>query len=93
MTTSSKDIREAIRSFSDSSGSGVDDLRLTHFQDLVSNQTAEAGRGLILSLTSLINTFHNGQISDFARILFFPANLITLWEKDSGIRSIAVGNV
>ena len=71
MTTSSQDIREAIRSFSGSSGSDVDGLRPIHLQDLISNQTAEAGNRLILSLTSLVNTFLNGQISDFIRILFF----------------------
>ena len=71
MTTSSQDIREAIRSFSGSSGGGVDGLKPIHFQDLISNLTEEAGNRLILSLTSLVNTFLNGQISDFARILFF----------------------
>ena len=55
-------------------------------------QTAEAGNRLILSLTSLVNTFLNGQISDFARILFFSANLATLRVKDGGIRPHAVGN-
>ena len=69
MTTSSQDIREAIRSFSGSSG--VDGHRPIHLQDIISNQTAEAGNRLILSLTYLVNTFLNGQISDFARILFF----------------------
>ena len=73
MTTSSQDIREAIRSFSGSSGGGVDGLRPIHLQDLISNQTAEAGNRLILSLTSLVNIFLNGQISDFARILFFSS--------------------
>ena len=71
MTTSSQDIREAIRSFSGSSGGGVDGLRPIHLQNLISNQTAEAGNRLILSLISLVNTFLNVQISDFARILFF----------------------
>ena len=93
MTTSSQDIREAIRSFSGSSGGGVDGLRPIHLQDLISNQTAEAGNRLILSLTSLVNTFLNGQISDFARILFFSANLTALRKKDGGIRRIAVGNI
>ena len=71
MTTSSQYIREAISSFTGSSGGGVDGLKLIHLQDLMFNQTAEAGNRLILSLTSLVNTFLNGQISDFARILFF----------------------
>ena len=48
---------------------------------------------MILSLTSLVNTFLNGQISDFARILFFSANLTALRKKDGGIRPIAVGNI
>ena len=48
---------------------------------------------LIISLTSLVNTFLNGQISDFARILFFSANLTALRKKDGGIRPIAVGNI
>ena len=93
ITTSSQDIREATRSFSGSSGGGVDGLRPIHFQDHISNQTAEAGNRLILSLTSLVNTFLNGQISDFARILFFSANLTALRKKDGGIRPIAVGNI
>ena len=59
MTTSSQDIREAIRSFSGSSVGGVDGLRRIHLQDPVSNQTAEAGNRLILSLTSFVNTFLN----------------------------------
>ena len=81
MATSSQDIREAIRSFSGSSGGGVDGLRPIHLQDLISNQTAEAGNRQILSLTSLVNTFFNGQISDFARILIFSANLTALRKK------------
>ena len=93
MTTPSQDIREAIRSFSGSSGGGVDGLRTIHLQDPISNQTAEAGNHLILSLTFLVNTFLNGQISDFARIQFFSANLTALWNKDGGIRPIAVGNI
>ena len=93
MTTSSQDIREAIRSFSGSSGGGVDGLRPIHLQDLLFNQAAEAGNRLILSLTSLVNTTLNGQKSDFARILFFPANLTDLGKKDGGIRPIAVGNI
>ena len=78
MTTSSLDIREAIRSFSGSSGGGDDGLRPIHLQDLISNQSAEAGNRLILSLTFLFYTFLNGQISDFARILFYSANLTDL---------------
>ena len=93
ITTSSQDIREAIRSFSGSSGGGVDDLRPIHLQDLISNQTAEAGNRLILNLIFLVNTFLNGQFSDFARILFSSANLTALWKKDGGIRPIAVGNI
>ena len=60
MTTSSQDIREAIHAFSGSSGGGVDGLRPIHLQDLISNQTAEAENRLILSLTSLVNTFLKG---------------------------------
>ena len=93
MTTSSKDIREAIRSFSGSSGGGVDGLRHIHLQDLISNQTAEAGYRLIISLTSSINTFLNGQISYICRILFFSANLTALRKRDGGIRPIAVRNI
>ena len=93
MTTSSQDIQEAMRSFSGSSGGGVDGLRPIHLQDLISKQTAEAGNRLILSLTSLVNTFLNGQISDFARILFFSTNLTVLRKKDGGIRPMAVGNI
>ena len=93
MTTSSQDIRESIRSFSGSSGGGVDGLRPIHLHDLISNQTEEAGNRLILSLTSLVNTFLNGQIGDFARILFFSANLTALGNKDGGIRPITVGNI
>ena len=81
MTTFSQDIRKAIRSFSGSSGGGVDGLRPIHLQDLISNQTSEAGNRLILSLTSLVNTFLNGQISDFARILFFQPNSLPLGKK------------
>ena len=93
MTTSSQDIREAIRLFSDSSGGGVDGLRPIHLQDPISNQAAEAGNRLILSLTSLVNTFINVQISDYASILCFSANLTALRKKDGGIRPIAVGNI
>ena len=93
MTTSSQEIREAIRSFSGSRGGGVDALRPIHLQDLISNQTAEAGNSLILSQTSLVNTFLNGQISDFASILFFSASLTTLMKKECGIRPVALGNI
>ena len=81
MTTSSQDIREAICSFYGSSGGGVDGLRPIHLQDRIPNQTSETGNRLILSLTSLVNTFLIGQISDFARILFFSANLTALRKK------------
>ena len=40
-----------------------------------------AGNRLILSLTSLVNTFLNGQISDFARILFFQPISMPLGKK------------
>ena len=93
MITSSQDIREAIRSLSGSSEDGVDGLRPIHLQDLISNQAVEAGNRLIISLTSLVNSFLNGKISDFARILFFPANLTALRKKVGGIRPIAVGNI
>ena len=93
MTTSSQDIQEAICLLSGSSGGGVDGFRPIHLQDLISNQTAEAGNRLILSLTSLVNTFLNGQTSDFARILFFSANLTALRKKDGGIRPIAAGYI
>ena len=81
MTTSSQDIREAIRSFCGSCGGGVDGLRPIHLQDLISNQAAESGNRLILSLTSLVNTFLNGQFSDFARILFFQPITLPLGKK------------
>ena len=81
MTTSTQDIREAIRSSFGSSGGGVDDLRPIHLHDLITNQTAEVGNRLILSLTSLVKAFLNGQISDFARILFSSANLTALRKK------------
>ena len=81
MTTSSQDIQEAIRSFSGSSRGGVDGLRPIHLQDPISNQTAEAGNRLILSLTSLVNNFLNGQFSDFARILFFQPISLPLGKK------------
>ena len=81
MTTSSQDIQEAICSFSGCSGGGVDGLRPIHLQDLFSNQTAEAENRLILRLTYLVNTFLNGQISDFARILFFQPISLTLGKK------------
>ena len=93
MTASYQDIQDEIRSLSGSSGGGVDGLRPIHLQDLISNQTAEAGNRLILSLTSLVNTFLNCKISDFARILFFSANLTNLRKKDGGIRPMAVGNI
>ena len=93
MITSSQDIREAIRSFTGSSGGGVDGLRPIHLQDLISNQTAEAGNRLILSLNSLVNTFLNGQISDFVRIIFFAANLTAFRKKDGGIHQIVVGYI
>ena len=92
ITTSSRDIRETIHSFSVSSGGGVDGLRHIHLQDHISNQTAEAGNGLILGLTSHINTSLNGQISDSARILFFSAILTALGKKDGGIRQKGVDN-
>ena len=93
MISSSQDIREAIRSFSGCSGGGVDGLRPIHLQDLISNQTAETGNRLILRLTYLVNTFLNGQISDFARIHFFQPISLPLGKKDGGIHPIAVGNI
>ena len=93
MTKSCQNIREAICSFSGSSGCGVDDIRPIHLQGLIPNQAAEAGNRLIYSLTSLVNTFLIGQISDCARILFCPANLTALGKKYGCIRPIAVSNI
>ena len=94
MTTSSQDIREAIISFSGSSRGGVDGHRPIHFITRSYLQpNSRSWNRLILSLTFLVNTFLNGQISDFARILFFSANLTALRKKDGGIRTIAVGNI
>ena len=81
MTTSSQDTWKTICSFSGNSGGGADGLTPIHLQDLISNQTAEAGNRLILSLTSLVNTFLNGQISDFVRILFFQPISLPLGKK------------
>ena len=52
--TSSQDIREAIRSFAGICGDGVDGLRAIHLQDPISDQIAEAGNLIMLSLTSLV---------------------------------------
>ena len=72
MTSSSQDIPEAIRSFSGCSGGGVNGLRPIH---LISNQTAEAENRLILSLTSLVNTFLNGPLSR-GKCLIWDSNCV-----------------
>ena len=42
---------------------------------------------------SLVNIFFNGQISDFANILFLSANLTAIMKKYGGLHPIAVGNI
>ena len=61
--------------------------------DLVSPQTAEAGRRLLIALDNRCSKLLRGQIPQHARDLLFAANLTALRKKDGGIRTIAVGNV
>ena len=71
MTTFSQDIRETIRSFSGSSGGSVNGLRPIHLQDLISNQAAEVGNYLNLSLNSLVNTFPMDKLATLTVCCFF----------------------
>ncbi|XP_029656011.1 uncharacterized protein LOC115229886 [Octopus sinensis] len=86
-------VLKALRDFSPGSSGGVDGLRPGHLKDLTSPTTAEASRKLLRSITNLCNRFISGSIPDFARDIFFSANLTALGKKDNGVRPIAVGNI
>ena len=66
---------------------------MKHLKDLVTPQTAEAGRRLLKAIANLCSKFLRGQIHQRTRHLLIAANLMALRKKDDSIRPIAVVNV
>ena len=71
----------------------IDGVRLGHIRDLVSDWTAETEINILNSLSTLINLFLCGQLSNYPRQLFFGLKLTALPQKNEGIWPIAVENI
>ena len=93
LTVTEDDVLAAILAFPTGSAAGLDGVRPMHLRQLVSKNTAEAGRRLLGAITNLCNAAIVGNIPDTARQAFFSANLVALKKKDGGLRPIAVGSI
>ena len=70
----SSDVVNAMKSFAGCSSGGIDGLRPGQRRDLTSVGMAKAGIRLVDSISTLINLFLSGQLSNYTRQLFFLAN-------------------
>ena len=93
VTADEKKTIRSLRSFSGACCGGIDALRSSLLLDLVADSTAEAGLHLRRSITNLTNKILHRDVSDYAAKLLFSSNLAALWNKNGGIRPVAVGNV
>ena len=83
---------QAIRSFPNGSGGGLDGLRPQHLKDLVGSGGREHESRLLKSLTHFVNLVLDGCVPQEIRSIFFGASLCALRKKDGGVRPIAIGN-
>jgi len=87
------EVQKCILSFPIGSAGGLDALRPQIIKELISQQTGDAGRKLISSITNLSNFLVNDATPEAIRCILFGASLTVLSKKKGGIRPIAVGNV
>ncbi|KAG5894912.1 hypothetical protein JTB14_008873 [Gonioctena quinquepunctata] len=91
LQVSEEDVVAAIKSFSTGSAGGLDSLRPSHIQDMISHSSGSAGQKLISSIKNLCNFHLSGKVNLEICPLFFGASLCALQKKHGGIRPIAVG--
>lgn len=85
-------VASAVISFNTGSAGGLDSLRPSHMQDMLSYSTGAAGERLLTSLTSLCNFMLLGKVNCKVCPVLYGGSLCALTKKDGGIRPIAVGN-
>ena len=95
--TDESEVLQAIRSFPNGSGGGLDGLKPQHFKDLVGSGGREhesrlLESRLLKSLTHFVNLVLDGCVPQEIRSIFFGASLCALRKKDGGVRPIAIGN-
>ncbi|XP_074042889.1 uncharacterized protein [Leptinotarsa decemlineata] len=93
LVVNENEVRQAIMSFRTSSSGGLDSLRPSHLQDLISYSAGSAASKILSSLTALCNVLLSGTVNQEICPILFGASLCALEKKDGGIRPIAVGNV
>lgn len=92
LTVTKNQVLLAVKSFNPGSAGGLDSLRPSHIQDMLSHSSGSAGECLLNSLTSLCNFILSGKVSPSICPILFGGSLCALTKKDGGIRPIAVGN-
>ena len=90
--TDESEVLQAIRSFPNGSGGGLDGLKPQHLKDLVGSRGREHESRLLKSLTHFVNLVLDGCVPQEIRSIFFGASLCALRKKDGGVRPIAIGN-
>lgn len=88
---SEDDVLQTVRSFRTGSAGGIDSLRPSHVQDLLSYSSGVSSQKLLVSLTRLCNLLLSGNVLIDICPLLYGASLCALKKKDGGIRPIAVG--
>lgn len=92
LSVSKHDVLMAVKSFNPGSAGGLDSLRPSHIQDMLSHSAGNAGDLLLSSITSLCNLMLSGKVNQEVTPVLYGASLCALSKKDGGIRPIAVGN-
>ena len=90
--TDESEVLQAIRSFPNGSGGGLDGLKPQHLKDLVGSGGREHESRLLKSLTHFVNLVLDRCVPQEIRSIFFGASLCALRKKDGGVRPIAIGN-
>ena len=86
-------VHSAVFSMSPGSSAGLDGIRPLHLRQLLSQEAAESGRRLLISLTTFTNVVLSGHVPQCGRDALFGASLCALRKRDGGLRPIAVGSV
>ena len=89
---SEEEVLKAILSFPPGSAGGLCSLRPQVLKDLVSLNSAQSTKNLLVQLSKLVDLLISGQICPDVQPIFFGASLSALIKKSGGIRPIAVGN-
>ena len=90
--TDESEVFQAIHSFPNGSGGGLDGLKPQHLKDIVGTRGREHESRLLQSLTHFVNLVLDGCVPQEIRSIFFGASLCALRKKDGGVRPITIGN-